>query len=215
MADDREEEQEFINSAHRMTLDTLNQLNYLLDVAELVRPKADIYLKREAIKLAELLTEVEDSLRTQAHEKQLNLQLIKTETQSEIIVYGDSYRLRQVLLTLIGDAITHTDEGGITIVVEMNEHKVVLQSQEHPGLIKVHVADNRNMYSQDWLLRFLRQTNDNSSLQWYHTPVYGLAISKKRIEAMNGELHLALKGDGRGATVTISLPLYQEPVMRS
>jgi hypothetical protein len=31
---------------------------------------------------------------------------------------------------------------------------------------------------------------------------------KKLIEAMSGTLHLDVKGDGQGATVTISLPLY-------
>lgn len=215
LADSREEEQEFINEAHQTALDTLNRVNGLLDVAKLARLKADkFYLDRESIKLAELLTEVENSLRAQAHEKQLNFQLISSATHGEIITYGDSFQLRQVLLNLVGDAITHTDEGGITIVVEMSEHKVVLQNQEHPRLFKIHVDDNRNMYSQDELLRFFRQTNDSSIFQWCHTPVSGLAMSKKLIEAMNGELHLALKGDGSGAIITISLPLYQEPVMK-
>lgn len=216
LLDDREEEQEFLNDAYQRALDTRNRVNHLLDLANLARLDADkFYLERESIKLADLLTEVENYLQTPAHKKQLNLQFIRSATQDEIIVYGNSYRLREVMLTLVGDAITYTDEGGITIVVEMSEHKVVLQNQEHPGLVKIHVADNRNMYNQERLLRFLRQMNDSSIFQWYYTPAYGLAISKKLIEAMGGELHFALKGDGHGATVTISLPLYQEPVMKS
>lgn len=216
MTDSREEEQEFINDAHQKALDTLHRINDLLDVAQLARLEADkFYLKRESIKLAELLTEVENSLRPQAHQKQLNLHLIRSATQGEIITYGDSYQLRQVLLTLVDDAITYTDEGEITIVVEMREHKVVLQNQEYPGLVKIHVADNRNMYGQDRLLRFFRQTNDSSIFQWYYTPVHKLAMSKKLIEAMSGELHLAVKDEGRGVTVTISLPLYQEPEVKS
>jgi signal transduction histidine kinase len=55
--------------------------------------------------------------------------------------------------------------------------------------------------------------NDSSIYQWYNTPAFGMAISKKLIEAMSGTLHLDVKGDGHGATVTISLPLYQESVM--
>jgi hypothetical protein len=209
-----EEEQAFINHAHRYALDTLERVNDLLDVADLARLEADnFYLELESIKLAALLTEVENSLRTQAHEKQLNFQFIRSATQDDIITCGNSSRLRQVMLTLVGDAIKYTDEGGITIVVEMSEHKVMLQNQEYPGLVKIHVADNRNMYSQDSLLSFLRQMNDSSIYQWYYTSAFGLAISKKLIDAMSGELHFDVKGDGRGATVTISLPLYQEPVM--
>jgi hypothetical protein len=214
--DSREEEQEWISDARQYASSVLKRLNDLLDVAELARPEDDkFYLKQAFIKLGELLTEVENSLRAQAHEKQLNFQLIRPAAQGEIITYGDSYRLRQVLLTLVGDAITYTDEGGITIVVGVSEHKIVLQNQEHPGSVRIQIADNRNMYSKVRLLRFLRQASDSSIFQWYYTPVYGLAMSKKLIEAMSGELHLTVNREGPGATVTISLPLYQERVTKS
>jgi signal transduction histidine kinase len=204
----REEEQAFINEAHRSALDTLAQVNGLLDIADLAQLEADNFLlELEPIELTALLTEVENSLKGQAHQKQINFQFIKSATQKKIITYGNYYRLRQVMFTLVGNAIKYTEEGGITIVViERIEDKVMLHKLEYPGLVKIHVADNRNMYGQDSLLKFLRQMNDSFIYQWYNTPAFGMAISKKLIEAMSGKLHLDVKGDGRGATVTISLP---------
>lgn len=210
---EREElEREFIADAHHSALRLLDMINDLLDVVKIEAGKFSIELL-SPVKLYKFLTEIENSVQTQTQKKQLNFQIIKPTNQNEIITYGDYYRLRQVILTLVRDAITNTDEGGITIVVEIIEQKIVLQNQEHPGLVKIHVVNDKNRYSQDSLLRFLQQMNDTSIYQWYCTPAFGLAFSKKLIEAMSGELHFDVKGQGCSTTVTISLPLYQKTVM--
>jgi signal transduction histidine kinase len=43
----------------------------------------------------------------------------------------------------------------------------------------------------------------------------GLAISKNLIEAMKGTINFYSLGEGLGSTVTLTMPLYQEPVMIS
>jgi signal transduction histidine kinase len=210
---EREElEQEFIADAHHRALRLLDMINGLLDVVKIEAGRLSIELLAP-VKLYELLTEVENFVQTQTQKKQLNFQIIKPTTQDEIITYGHYYRLREVMLTLVGDAIKYTDEGGITIVVEMIEQKIVLKNQEHPGLVKIHIANDKYKYGQYSLLRFFQQMNNTSIYQWYCTPAFGLAISKTLIEAMNGEFYFDVKGQGDSAAVTISLPLYQKTLM--
>jgi signal transduction histidine kinase len=209
-------EREFLDDAHRSALDTLDVVNDLVAIAELIRLETNkFYLELEPIKLASLLTEVENSFQNKADEKKLNFQFNGSAPQDEIIAYENYCKLRQVMLRLVGDAIKYTDEGGITIVVEMIEQKIVLKNQEHPGLVKIHIANDKNKYSysQNSLLRFFQQMNYSSIYEWYCTPAFGLAMSKKLIEAMSGEFHFDVKGLGCSTTVTISLPLYQETVM--
>lgn len=210
MAENLEEEQEFIAHAHDSAFHLLNIINDLLDVARL--EAGEYYTELAPIKLYEFLTDIENFVQNRTQKKQVNLQIVKPTTQDEIITYGDYSRLLQVILRLVDDAIKNTDEGGITIVVEMSEQKIVLKNQEHPGLVKIHVANDKNKYSQ-YMLKFVQQMNDTSIYQWCCTPAFGLAFSKKQIEAMSGEFHFDVKELGCSTTVTISLPLYQKTVM--
>jgi signal transduction histidine kinase len=212
---EREElKRELIDEAHRDALETLGVVNDLVAIANLFWLETNkFYLELEPIKLAYLLTEIENSLQNQAHEKELNFQFNGFAAQAEIIAYGNYSKLRQVMLRLVGDAIKYTDEGRITIVVEMIEQKIVLKNQEHPGLVKIHIANDKYKYGQNSLLRFFQKMNYSSIYEWYCTPAFGLAMSKTLIEAMSGEFHFEVIGQGDSTTVTISLPLYQETVM--
>ena len=212
MTESLEEDQEFIANAHHSALELFDISNGLLDVVKIEAGKSSIELLAP-VKLYELLTEVENSVKTQIQKKQFNFQIIKPTTQNEIITYGHYHQLRQVILTLVGENIRYRNKGEITIVVEMIEQKGVLKNQEHPGLVKIHVLINMDRSNRDSLSEFfLQQMNDISLYQWCCTPAFGLAFSKKRIEAMSGEFHFDVKGQG-DPTVTISLPVYQKPVM--
>jgi signal transduction histidine kinase len=116
---------------------------------------------------------------------------------------------------LVGNAIKFTEEGGITLRVDVVRKKVVFQDQQFPGMVKVRVADTGigvSLDKQDKLFQLFSQVDGSRTRQYGGTGL-GLAISQKLVEAMGGEVNFYSLGEGLGSTVTFTVPLYQEPVM--
>ncbi|MBF2028624.1 MAG: GAF domain-containing protein [Oscillatoriales cyanobacterium C42_A2020_001] len=213
MADDPEEQQEFIGEAYRSALHLLSIINDILDIAKIEAGKLQIELS--PVKLSELLNDVEDFITTQVRQKNLSFEIQKPPTDDEIILYGNYQRLLQVMLNLVGNAIKFTHEGGVTVSVEIIKKKVTVQGQELPGSAKVRVADTGigvSLDKQDKLFQSFSQVDGSRTRQYGGTGL-GLAISQKLVEAMGGVVNFYSMGEGLGSTVTFTVPLYQEPVM--
>lgn len=213
MADDPEEQTEFIKEAYRSALHLLNIINDVLDIAKIEAGKLEIEM--QPVKLSELLEDVEDITRSQILQKQLSFKIEKPPTEDEIILYGNYQRLLQVMLNLVGNAIKFTHEGGVTIGVEIIKKKVTVQHQELPGMVKVRVADTGigvSLDKQDKLFQSFSQVDGSRTRQYGGTGL-GLAISQKLVEAMGGVVNFYSMGEGLGSTVTFTVPLYQEPLM--
>ncbi len=213
MADDPEEQQEFIQEAYRSALHLLNIINDILDIAKIEAGKMELELG--SVKLDELFSAVEDFTRTQAEQKNLSLHIQKPDTADEIIVHGNYQRLLQVMLNLIGNALKFTNEGGVTISADVVRKKVFFQNQEFPGIVKVRVADTGigvSLDKQDKLFQSFSQVDGSRTRQYGGTGL-GLTISQKLVEAMGGTVNFYSMGEGLGSTVTFTVALYQEPVM--
>ncbi len=215
MADDPEEQQEFLAEAYRSALHLLNLINDVLDIAKIEAGKMQIDLG--PVKLNDLLDAVENHTQPQAEQKNLYYQIKKAPTYDELLVFGNYQRLLQVLLNLVGNAIKFTHEGGVTISVSVMRQKVIFQNQEFPGTVVVRVADTGigvSLEKQDRLFQSFSQVDSSRTRQYGGTGL-GLAISQKLIEAMGGTVNFYSMGEGLGSTVTFTVPLYQEPVMIS
>lgn len=213
MADDPEEQQEFLHEAHRSAIHLLNLINDVLDIAKIEAGKMQIDMTQ--VKLRELFLDVENFTRPQAEQKGLAFDLVLPPTRDEIIVYGNYQRLLQVILNLVGNAIKFTHEGSITISAEIKSQKADFQSQEWPGVVKVSVKDTGigvSLEKQDRLFQTFSQVDGERTRQYGGTGL-GLAISQRLIEAMGGVVQFISMGEGLGSTVTFTVLLYQEPVM--
>ncbi len=215
MADDPEEQMDFIQEAYRSALHLLNIINDILDIAKIEAGKLELELG--PVKLDELFSAVADFISTQAEQKNLSLQIQMPATSDEIIVHGNYQRLLQVMLNLVGNAIKFTHEGGITISADVVAKKVTFQNQDLPGLVKVRVADTGigvSLDKQDKLFQSFSQVDGSRTRQYGGTGL-GLTISQKLVEAMGGAVNFYSMGEGLGSTVTFTVPLYQQPVMIS
>jgi signal transduction histidine kinase len=213
MADDEEEQQQFIEEAHRSALDLFNLINDILDIAKIEAGKMQLDLN--PIQLDDLLLDVENFTRPQAQHKQLSFEIRTPDTRDEVILYGNYQRLKQVMLNLISNAIKFTHEGSITISAEVIPGRVMVQEQEKPGTVKISVADTGigvSLDKQDKLFQSFSQVDGSRTRQYGGTGL-GLAISQKLVEAMGGVVNFFSMGEGLGSTVTFTVPLYQDPVM--
>jgi PAS domain S-box-containing protein len=114
-------------------------------------------------------------------------------------VIGDSARLRQVLLNLIGNAVKFTENGGVGVVVEPGDHE---------NEIRFEVRDTGVGIAQDDLQRIFRdfEQADSSSTRKFGGTGLGLAISRRIIERMGGCIVVSSQF-GVGSTFNINVPL--------
>lgn len=213
MADDPEEQREFIEEAYRSAIHLLNLINDILDIAKIEAGKMELDLG--PVQLDELMTAVRDFTENQATQKNLSLAIELPPTLDDVIIYGNYQRLLQVMLNLVGNAIKFTHEGGVTITAEVTRKKLKFKDQEFPGMVKVRVADTGigvSLDKQDKLFQSFSQVDGSRTRQYGGTGL-GLAISQKLVEAMGGEVNFYSMGEGLGSTVTFTAPLFQAPVM--
>ncbi|HBE37056.1 MAG TPA: histidine kinase, partial [Cyanobacteria bacterium UBA11368] len=215
MAEDPEEQQEFIQEAYRSALHLLNIINDILDIAKIEAGKMELELG--SVKLKELFDRVDDFARTQAQQKNLSLRFQLPSAHDDVIVYGNYQRLLQVMLNLVGNAIKFTHEGGVTITAEVQKKKVLFKDQELPGMVVVRVADTGigvSLEKQDRLFQKFTQVDGGLNRKYGGTGL-GLTISQKLVETMGGQVNFYSMGEGLGSTVTFTVPLYQEPLIVS
>lgn len=215
MADDPEEQQEFIQEAYKSSIHLLNLINDILDIAKIEAGKMELELTE--IELDELFQDVDNLIRTQAEQKKLSLQLKFPPTLTPVTLYGNYQRLLQVMLNLVGNAIKFTHEGGVVISAEISKKKTKIQEREYPGLVKISVADTGigvSLEKQDKLFENFFQV-DGSRTKSYGGTGLGLAISQKLIEAMGGIISFYSMGEGLGSTVTFTVPLSHLPVIKT
>ncbi|NJL45781.1 MAG: hypothetical protein HC922_08795 [Leptolyngbyaceae cyanobacterium SM2_3_12] len=213
MADDPQEQQEFIQEAHKSALHLLNLINDVLDIAKIEAGKMQIDMG--PVKLRELLADIETFIRPQAEQKGLYFNILLPATRDEITLNGNYQRLLQVFLNLLSNAVKFTHEGGITISAEVKSQRVEYKDKIWPGTVKMSVADTGigvSLEKQDRLFQTFSQVDGERTRQYGGTGL-GLTISQKLVEAMGGVVQFISMGEGLGSTVTFTALLYHEPVM--
>jgi signal transduction histidine kinase len=117
------------------------------------------------------------------------------------MVSGDPDRLQQVVWNLLSNAVKFTPEGGR---VEVSLKRAGEQAE-------IVVRDNGTGISPDFLphvFEHFRQA-DSTSTRTHGGLGIGLAIVRRLIELHGGTVAVESKGEGRGATFRIRLPLLR------
>ncbi len=215
MADNPDEQQEFLEEAYRSSIHLLNLINDILDIAKIEAGKMELELTD--VELDELFQDVDNLIHTQAEQKQITFKIKYPSTLTPVTIYGNYQRLLQVMLNLVGNAIKFTHEGGVVISAEIGSKKVDHDGQQFPGAVKISVADTGigvSLEKQTKLFENFFQV-DGSRTKSYGGTGLGLAISHKLIEAMGGTISFYSMGEGLGSTVTFTVPLSHLPVIKT
>lgn len=113
------------------------------------------------------------------------------------IVVGDSVRLRQILLNLVGNAIKFTEKGGVTLIVKRQQDAAHKGSDQQKIMFAIKdtgigISDEAkknlfNPFSQA----------DSSITRKFGGTGLGLAISQRLVEAMGGKIEIdSVEGEG-------------------
>jgi signal transduction histidine kinase len=146
------------------------------------------------VSLGELFASVRDAVLPQAVARELDLRF---EAVDGLTVAGDGAQLESVLQNLLSNAIKFTPAGGSVVVGASEAHGVVTITVEDTG-IGVPPGELSSLFSP-----FFRSSNAEG-LAVPGTGL-GLAIVKAIIEGHGGTIEISSE-EGRGATVSVSLP---------
>lgn len=180
----------------------LDLLNDILNFSKIESDK--IELERQPFDLRQTIKGVTDTLALSAQEK--GLEMISQIALKQTSVVGDSLRLRQILLNLIGNAIKFTSKGHVQLVVRL------IAEESDTMTCQFSVTDTGKgipAEQQDKIFTEFSQA-DSSITRTYGGTGLGLAISRKLIELMDGRIWLNSTA-GEGSTFYFTLQFKKGP----
>ncbi|NLS94404.1 MAG: response regulator [Planctomycetaceae bacterium] len=173
-------------------------INDILDFSKIEAGKLDI--RCEPFDLHDALGNTMKFLAVRAHEKSLEL-VYRVAPDVPRQVVGDSTRLRQVLVNLVGNAIKFTERGEVML-------DVVRDHSENGRLwIELRVTDTGIGIAGEKLTAIFEafEQADTSTTRQFGGTGLGLAITHKLTELMGGTITVA-SDEGRGSCFRVSLP---------
>ena len=175
----------------------LEIINDVLDFSKIESGK--MQLESVCFDLNSFLSDLLTSLKGLAYQKGLTVELILPDGPG-LAVYGDPFRLRQVITNLIGNAIKFTDEGGISVYVTAVDvdatHKDIHFTVKDTGM---GISTDKQKLIFDSFAQ-----EDGSTTRRFGGTGLGLAISKQLVDMMNGKLQVESK-PGAGSSFSFHL----------
>jgi signal transduction histidine kinase/HAMP domain-containing protein/ActR/RegA family two-component response regulator len=165
----------------------LTLINDILDLAKIEAEKVELYTTD--FNLSSLITEISELFRLKAVEKRIQF-IYQPLSQLPKIIHGDEKRLRQVLINLLGNAIKFTEQGNVTLKVE-----VIGNSQEYHRLIapkiRFQIEDTGIGIALEELDKIFLPFEQVRNISHYGEGTgLGLTITQKIIFLMGGEIFL-------------------------
>ncbi len=184
-----EEQREYLTVVKASADSLLRLLDDILDFAKIEARKLD--LEPLEFRLRETLDTTLKALAVRAHTKGLELAgRIAPGVPDRLI--GDSARLRQILVNLLGNAIKFTERGEVVVEVEAAGPSGALTSGSPNDSVRLHFSVRDTgvgipLEKQDSIFEPFVQA-DNSTTRHYGGTGLGLAISAQLVTLMGGRI---------------------------
>lgn len=194
-----EEQKNFVNTIQISGKNLLTIINDILDFSKAESGK--IELEEAPFDLEQTMDEIMDLVAPIANKK--NIELKKTINKGvPKSVVGDSTRLKQIVLNLIGNAVKFTHEGSVELAVRKRSSQEGMLNLEF-AIIDTGIGIPSE--KMDFLFESFSKV-DSSTTRKYGGTGLGLAISKKLIELMGGKVMVSSE-DGKGSKFTFNVHL--------
>ena len=182
----------FVDTIYRSATALLHTINDILDFSKIEAGKLELETLR--FDFGATVEDVIELVAERAQRKGLEL-LCSIPHTIPAALEGDSGRLRQILINLLGNAIKFTGQGEVGLSVSMLE--------DHPSsvVLRVDITDTGigiPPEAQRQIFEPFSQA-DNSSTRKYGGTGLGLSIAKQLVELMQGEIGVQ-STEGQGTT---------------
>ncbi|KAF2135035.1 putative histidine kinase HHK2p [Dothidotthia symphoricarpi CBS 119687] len=206
------EQLEHVNIIKASTDSLLNLINDILDLSKV--EAGMIKLSMEWLHLPSLLEEVNDLNMGLAIQKGLELNYVVDEGVPSM-VKGDKFRIRQVLLNVVGNAIKFTAKGEIFVRCRLQSSERSGSLKDNETMVRFEVIDTGRGFTENeakYLFKRFSQIDASSTRQHGGTGL-GLAISMQFVELHGGKMDarsVPNKGSTFFFTIKFGLPTAED-----
>lgn len=188
-------QRDYLRLVHESGEALLAVINDILDFSKIEAGK--LVLEHTHFDLREFLGDTLKSMGLRAHRKGLEL-VGEIAPQVPNVVLGDPYRLRQIIVNLVGNAIKFTEQGEIVLRVNVEDAS---SSGSPEVLLHFAVSDTGIGIPADKFQTIFEafEQADRSTTRRYGGTGLGLAISARLVELMRGKIWVESEV-GRGST---------------
>jgi PAS domain S-box-containing protein len=170
----------------------LNLTNDLLDVQRMQAGRLQLNLKM--LDFRQIVNQCAAEVQPFMHDRRQSLTLNVPE--GPLPIHGDPIRLEQVLVNLLSNASKFTSEGG----------NITIHVIEQADVIKVQVSDTGIGIRPEDLERIFQPFASIQKDNYIKGTGLGLSITKGLVEAHGGKISAESAGEGKGATLTFTIP---------
>jgi two-component system sensor histidine kinase/response regulator len=190
----------------------LHLLNDILDFSRIEAGRLE--LEHTPYRLRDTISDVIDMFTERARAKGLAL---STEVEDEVpaSLWGDPYRVRQILVNLVGNALKFTEIGTVTVRARLERVAGDAPHGQIP-MLRLEVSDSGIGIPQDAQARLFTSFSqaDSSTTRRFGGSGLGLAIVRELVQMMRGRIGL-WSVPGRGTTFWLQIPAETAPERRA
>jgi signal transduction histidine kinase/ActR/RegA family two-component response regulator len=187
---------ELVETVRRGGTHLLHLINDVLDLSRIEAGRLELI--DQPFELRAALAQVMETLQPQAEAKGLQCRLAVEDTVPGWL-RGDEFRLRQVLLNLLGNAVKFTDRGHVSLALRYEP----LMRQLHAHIEDTGIGIERA--HQNLVFDAFHQA-DSGVTRRHAGSGLGLAITRQLVTLMKGSMVLQSE-PGIGTRITLRLPL--------
>ncbi len=194
------EQHEQLGIVKKSSIHLLKVVNEVLDYSKLQAGKFSF--EKIIFEPEVTIEEVVEILKPQADKKNIKFRFLSDKNIPENLI-GDPFRLQQILLNIVGNAIKFTGSGSVIVSVRSN------MIDDKACILNIEVKDTGIGIPDEYASKVFDEFEqaDNKIDSKYRGTGLGLSISKKLIELQNGSINMYSKV-GEGTMVNIIIP-YQ------
>ncbi len=200
--DDPQEKEQFLGIIQRSSHAVLALIDDILGYSRM--QAGQLTLNKDTFSISQLMTDTEHSINAGKQNDKLLYEL-SVSRDVPLLVEGDKFRLSQLLMNLLTNAIKFTDEGRVKLTVD------VADQNAQQVRVRFVIEDTGIGMSEDFLqTAFDPYTREENGPGYRPGFGLGLSICKQLADRMGGNITVVSKL-GQGSCFTVVLPFNVVP----
>lgn len=196
------DQQFYLQTIRKASENLLIIINDVLDLSKIEAGK--LALENIGFEPSKIIEEIMQVMMYKAQEKGILLTNSFFDARLYPVLIGDPYRITQVLINLVSNAIKFTEKGNVDIICE------VVNDETNAQTIKTTVKDTGIGMEDSFVAQLFDKFSQESvsGSRKYGGTGLGMSISKDLIELMGGQIQVESK-KGEGSTISFVLKLQK------
>ena len=190
---------QYLSTIQKSSDHLLGLVNDILEISKIEAGR--LVLEKIRFNLADLLFEINHTFSLKAQNKNLKLNC-KVDDELNRDFMGDPFRIRQILINIVGNALKFTEQGSVNIEASAMSRR---ETRVRVLIIITDTGIGIAPEKQQTIFEEFSQA-DSSTTRKYGGTGLGLSIAKKIVEFLKGRLYLK-SFPGKGSQFFIELPL--------